>query len=122
MSMPKIVIKRIYEQPQSSDGQRILVDRLWPRGISKAEAALDHWMQEIAPSSELRTWWDHDPKRFEEFAQRYEEELADDDHAEDVTELIDLIHRHDRVTLLYAAKDEDNNQAVVLRDYLRRHS
>lgn len=122
MGRPKIVIKRIYVDADESDGQRVLVDRLWPRGVRKADAKLDHWFKNIAPSAELRTWWDHDPERFDEFAQRYEHELADDEHVDEVRQLIDLIHEHDRVTLLYAAKDETNNQAVVLQDYLRRHS
>lgn len=122
MSTPKIVIKRIYDEPDDMDGKRVLVDRLWPRGMAKESAALDHWFKEIAPSPDLRKWWDHDPERFDEFAQRYEHELADDEHADEVAELIDLIHNSDRVTLLYGAKDESNNHAKVLQDYLRRHS
>lgn len=122
MSRRKIVIKRVYDTPEDSDGQRVLVDRLWPRGMSKEHAELDAWYKNIAPSPELRTWWDHDPARFDEFAQRYEHELSDDDHAQDVTEIIELIHANDRVTLLFAAKDEAVNHAVVLQDYLGRHS
>jgi|SRR5690625_303770 uncharacterized protein YeaO (DUF488 family) len=122
MSRPKIVIKRIYDEVADTDGQRVLIDRIWPRGVSKENAVLDHWFKEVAPSKELRTWFDHDPERFEEFAQRYEEELSDHDHAEEVDQLIELVHDHERVTLLYAAKDENNNHAVVLQDYLRRHS
>lgn len=122
MSEPKIVIKRVYDDVDEADGQRVLVDRLWPRGLSKAQAELDHWFKEVAPSSELRTWFDHDPDRFDEFAKRYEHELDDDAHAEEVDRLIELIHNNDRVTLLYAAKDDDVNHATVLQDYLRRHS
>ena len=122
MGRPKIVIKRIYDDAEDSDGQRVLVDRIWPRGVSKEQAQLDQWMKDIAPSAELRTWWDHDPDRLDEFAQRYEQELSDDDHAEAVDELIDLIHANERVTLLYAAKDEDINHAKVLQNYLRRYS
>lgn len=122
MSSPKIVIKRIYDDADDVDGQRVLVDRLWPRGLSKAQAELDHWFKEVAPSSELRTWFDHDPDRFDEFAKRYEHELDDDAHAEEVDQLIELVHHNDRVTLLYAAKDEHYNHAKVLQDYLRRHS
>lgn len=122
MSSPKIVIKRIYDDADDSDGQRVLVDRMWPRGVSKERAELDHWFKEVAPSPDLRTWWDHDPRRFQEFADRYEQELSDGEHAERVDELIDLVHDHARVTLLYAAKDESVNHARVLQDYLRRHS
>ena len=122
MSRPKIVIKRIYDDAEDTDGQRVLVDRLWPRGLSKDHAHLDDWFKEVAPSPELRTWWDHDPARFDEFAQRYEHELSDDIHADAVEQLIDLIHKNDRVTLLYAAKNESVNHAQVLQDYLRRHS
>lgn len=122
MSNPKIVTKRIYDDADNSDGQRVLVDRMWPRGVSKERAALDHWYKDIAPSPDLRSWWDHDPDSFDEFAHRYEQELSDEDHADAVDQLIELIHDHDRVTLLYAAKDESVNHAQVLQDYLRRHS
>lgn len=122
MSNPKIVIKRIYDDAHDSDGQRVLVDRMWPRGVSKERAELNHWLKDIAPSPGLRTWWDHDPQRFQEFADRYEQELSDEDHTEQVDELIEMVHDHARVTLLYAAKDESVNHARVLQDYLRRHS
>ena len=122
MSRPKIVTKQIYNDADASDGKRVLVDRIWPRGVSKEGAQLDAWLKDIAPSTDLRTWWDHDPDRLEEFADRYEQELSDDDHADAVDELIDLIHDNDRVTLLYAAKDEQINHANILQDYLRRHS
>src|SRR5699024_10702829 len=122
MGKPKIVIKRIYDDADDSDGQRVLVDRMWPRGVSKERAQLDHWFKEIAPSPDLRTWWDHDPDSFDDFAHQYEQELSDEDHAEAVDELVDLIHDHDRVTLLYAANAESVNYERVLQDYLRRHS
>lgn len=122
MVEPKIVIKRVYDDAEHSDGKRVLVDRIWPRGVSKVQAQLDFWLKDIAPSSELRTWWDHDPERLEAFADRYEQELSDDDHAEAVDELIRLVHDNKRVTLLYAAKDERNNHAKILQDYIRRHS
>lgn len=122
MSRPKIVIKRIYDDADDSDGKRVLVDRIWTRGVSKEDAQLDAWLKDIAPSSDLRAWWDHDPDRLEEFAGRYEQELSDDDHADAVDELIDLIHDNERVTLLYAAKDENINHANILQDYLRRYS
>lgn len=122
MSGPKIVIKRIYDEVDDADGQRVLVDRMWPRGVSKKRAQLDHWFKDVAPSTELRSWWDHDADQMDEFADRYEQELSDDRHASQVDELIELIHAHPRVTLLYAAKDEVVNHARVLQDYLRRHS
>lgn len=122
MSRPKIVIKRIYDDADESDGLRVLVDRIWPRGVSKTQAQLDHWIKDIAPSSDLRTWWNHDPDRLSEFAERYEHELSDADHADAIDGLISLIHDNERVTLLYAAKDEDINHARILQNYLRRHS
>ena len=122
MSGPKIVIKRIYDAPGHGDGVRVLVDRLWPRGVSKAHAQLDEWLKEIAPSAELRTWWDHDPSRMDEFSKRYQDELGDSEHAEAAKQLIDIIHGAERVTLLYGAKDPEVNHAVVLQGYLRRHS
>lgn len=107
--------KRIYDDPEPGDGTRILVDRLWPRGVSKADAQLVAWMREIAPSDELRQWYDHDPDRWEAFRAHYRAEL--DDHEEAVDELLD--HAEDGpVTLLYAATDRERNNAVVLREYL----
>ncbi|MBW3087437.1 DUF488 domain-containing protein [Bifidobacterium sp. 82T24] len=111
-----IKVKRIYDEPEPDDGYRILVDRLWPRGMSRQRAALDLWMKDIAPSSELRTWFGHDPARFSEFSQRYREEL--DANAEAVASLLDIILTHETVTLLYAAKNPLINHAVVLRDYM----
>lgn len=122
MSTPKIVIKRIYDDPDDADGVRVLVDRLWPRGVSKDKARLDKWLKQVAPSPDLRTWWDHDPDRFKEFAERYEHELDDEAHRDEISQLIELIHQSERITLLYGAKDENINHAVVLQDYLRRHS
>jgi uncharacterized protein YeaO (DUF488 family) len=108
--MRKIKIKRIYDEPSSDDGYRILVDRLWPRGISKKDANLREWNKEIAPSSELRKWFDH-----KEFAHRYREELKG---KEDVLNELRKIAKNEPVCLLFAAKDPDLNQAVVLRDVL----
>ncbi len=122
MSRPKIVLKRVYDDVADSDGKRILVDRIWPRGISKEQAQLDDWVKDIAPSPDLRRWWDHDPDRMDEFTQRYEQELSDDDHAGAVEKLLELVHNNSRITLVYAAKDETANHARVLQDYLRRHS
>ena len=110
-----IKLKRAYDPPSPDDGTRILVDRLWPRGISKEKAALDRWMKEIAPSTELRTWFGHDPKRWTEFRRRYAEELRE--HRDLVAELRSFA-RQRPLTLVYAAHDETHNDAVVLRDVL----
>ena len=113
--MGKIKIKRIYDEPSDDDGYRILVDRLWPRGVSKDDAKLDEWDKEIAPSSELRKWFDHKEERFEEFSKRYREELKDKEN-----ELGKLreIAKKETLTLLYAAKNSEINQAVVLKEVL----
>jgi uncharacterized protein YeaO (DUF488 family) len=113
---PRIEIKRVYEKPSRTDGVRILVDRLWPRGLKKEDAALDHWAKDLAPSSELRKWFDHKPKRFEEFARRYRDELKHNP----AVETAHSYAKHGHVTLLYAAHDPACNQAVVLADYLRK--
>ncbi len=110
-----IKLKRAYEKPSPADGTRILVDRLWPRGVSKEKASLDGWMKEIAPSTELRKWFAHDPKRWEEFRRRYGEELRG--HPERLEELRSLA-RKGTLTLVYAAHDEAHNDAVVLREVL----
>ncbi|BDR52698.1 hypothetical protein KIM372_06050 [Bombiscardovia nodaiensis] len=111
-----IRMKRVYEAADASDGYRVLVDRLWPRGLSKQKAALDLWLKPIAPSPALRKWWGHDPTTYEAFAQRYRSEL--DDNPEPVELLCKLARQHPRITLLYAAKDPHVNHAVVLRDYI----
>ncbi|MCK9541832.1 MAG: DUF488 domain-containing protein [Novosphingobium sp.] len=110
-----IGLKRIYQTREAGDGQRVLVDRIWPRGISKQAAALDFWLKDIAPGTALRKWFGHDPARFGEFRERYRREL--DANSDAVAELCDLADRGD-VTLLYAAYDERHNQAVVLAEYL----
>ena len=110
-------IKRIYDEPEASDGYRVLVDRLWPRGVSREHARLDEWARELAPSSELRTWFGHDPSRFEEFRRRYLEELAA--HEPKLTELR-RIARDRPLTLVYGARDTEHNDAVVLAELLRR--
>lgn len=112
-----IAIKRIYEAPAATDGYRVLVDRLWPRGISKVKASLGLWLKEIGPSNELRRWFAHDPAKFDEFARRYRDEL---DVNPAVDRLREVIAEYDTVTLLYGAKDAEHNQAVVLREYLLR--
>jgi uncharacterized protein YeaO (DUF488 family) len=117
VSKERVRIKRAYEAPSADDGTRVLIDRLWPRGIGKAEGAVDHWMKEIAPSTELRKWFGHDPARWEEFQRRYRSELKD--HRDELDRLRELARRG-VVTLVYAARDELRNDAVVLRDLLTR--
>ena len=108
-------LKRAYEPAEESDGLRILVDRLWPRGVSKARARIDRWMKDIAPSAELRTWFGHDPARWDEFRKRYRTELAG--HREEIGELRRLA-RSGPVTLVSSARDERHNDAIVLRNLL----
>lgn len=110
-----IRLKRAYEPPARGDGVRILVDRLWPRGVKKEALQLDLWLKDIAPSAELRKWFDHRAERFDEFARRYRKELEANDAA--VAELAPWL-RKGRVTLLYGARDPEHNQAVVLRAWL----
>ena len=112
--MPKPAIKRVYEPPSKRDGLRVLVDRLWPRGLKKSDAALDHWFKEVGPSTALRQWFGHDPAHWPQFRRRYRAELAKNPALE---ELRALVNRR-RVTLLYGAKDDKHNQAVVLAEYL----
>ena len=108
-------IKRIYEPPGPRDGTRVLVDRLWPRGVSKDAAAVDRWMKEVAPSTELRQWFGHDPARWDDFRRRYEAELV---HQPQAIHWLREQGTHGRLTLLYAARDERHNHAVVLREVL----
>ena len=115
-NMQKIKIKRIYEDPSNDDGYRILVDRVWPRGVSKKEAKLDAWMKEIAPSEKLRKWFDHDPEKFEEFAQKYRKELVG---KKACFEEIRQKAKGQTVTLLYGAGDTVHNQARVLQNRLQ---
>ncbi|MCL4693427.1 MAG: DUF488 domain-containing protein [Candidatus Hydrogenedentes bacterium] len=110
-----IWIRRAYDPPTKNDGKRILVDRLWPRGVSKDELSVDSWMKEIAPSNELRKWYGHDPEKWEEFKVRYRKEL--DAQPDAVAELVEYA-KNGRITLIYAAKDTDINNAVALREYL----
>jgi uncharacterized protein YeaO (DUF488 family) len=111
-----IQIKRVYDPPETSDGTRVLVDRLWPRGLRKENAALSCWLKEVAPSPELREWFGHDPQRYREFARRYRAELAS--NKDEVARLGALV-KQGPVTLLYAAHDEGHNHALVLAEYLR---
>ena len=110
-------LKRAYELPAKEDGFRILVDRLWPRGLAKAEAAIGLWLKEIAPSTDLRRWFGHDPQKWAEFRRRYRDEL--DGNAEAVEALRRAIAGKEAVTLLYAAHDHEHNNAVALLDYLK---
>ncbi len=111
-----LAVKRIYEPPAPGDGQRVLVDRIWPRGVSKQDAALTLWLKDVAPSDELRKWFGHEPGRWSEFQQRYRVEL--DGNEEAVARLRALL-REAKVTLLYGAHDEEHNNAVALAGYLR---
>ena len=112
-----IRLKRAYEPADAGDGVRLLVDRLWPRGVSKERAALDDWLKDIAPSTELRQWLGHDPDRWPEFQRRYRAELRE--HAEELNRIRAMARTH-TVTLVYSAHDEEHNDAVVLRDVLLR--
>lgn len=108
-------LKRAYEPAKANDGTRILVDRLWPRGVSKAAAGIDEWMKEVAPSTELRKWFGHEPTRWNEFQRRYRSELRQHDGA---LARIRALAKAQTVTLVYSAHDEQHNDAVVLRDVL----
>lgn len=111
----EIRLKRAYERPADSDGVRVLVDRLWPRGLSKDEVAADLWLKEVAPSEQLRRWFGHDPRRWERFRAKYRAELAG---LPDILALLDGLRHRGPVTLVYGARDEAHNQAVVLREAL----
>jgi uncharacterized protein YeaO (DUF488 family) len=115
ISANSVRLKRAYEAPAASDGRRLLVDRLWPRGLSKTEAAIDEWVKEIAPSTGLRKWFGHDPARWDEFRRRYAEEIAG--HA-DLLAHLRALARKGPVTLVYSARDEIHNDAVVLRQVM----
>lgn len=111
-----VQLKRIYEPPRPSDGYRILVDRLWPRAVSKQRAHIALWLKEIGPSTPLRKWFGHDPQRWPEFQRRYREELRD--QSDLLAQIEKLENEHGTVTLVYSARDEKHNQAIVLRDLL----
>lgn len=117
----ELKLERIYDKPQDMSGYRILVDRLWPRGISKVNAKLDEWEKEIAPSKELRSWFSHDPEKFPAFKDKYVAELDQNPQTADFIKLINDKLKAGNVILLYGAKDRENNQAVVLKQYLERH-
>lgn len=115
MTRLRISLKRVYEAPSDEDGLRILVERLWPRGLSKAEAAIDHWLKAVAPTPQLRTWFGHRPERWAAFRQRYRAELLENAVTVDV---LRQLCAGRQVTFVYAARDVDRNGAIVLRDFL----
>ena len=110
-----IAAKHIYEDPANNDGYRVLVNRIWPWGVSKDDAKLDDWLKKIAPSDELRKWFDHDPDKFDEFKKRYKKEL---DERVDKPEQLAKKSTEKKITLLYGAKDEEHNHAVVLKEII----
>jgi uncharacterized protein YeaO (DUF488 family) len=114
-----IKLKRVYEKPTPDDGLRVLVDRLWPRGLSKDRAAVDLWLKEAAPSPELRTWFHHDPARWPQFQQRYRAELREN---QDALKLLKRKCKEGTVTLVHAARDQEHNGAVALKRFLDRWS
>jgi uncharacterized protein YeaO (DUF488 family) len=115
--MVSIWIRRAYEEPTRNDGYRVLVDRVWPRGVSKEELEIDDWIRDLAPSTRLRQWFDHDPARWEEFQRRYFQELRGKEGA--IRDLLERIQRG-RVTLVFGARDPDHNNAVALRAFLEK--
>lgn len=115
-----IRIKRAYEPAAKSDGYRVLVDRVWPRGISKDELQLDEWAKEIAPSTKLRQWFGHEPERWSEFQKRYRAELRDPHQKQRLRDVLASVKGSEAITLVYSAKDEEHNQAIVLCDVLRK--
>jgi uncharacterized protein YeaO (DUF488 family) len=116
--MAKIRLKRAYDEPSPDDGLRVLVERLWPRGLTKERAAVDLWVKDLAPSPELRRWYHHDPALWEEFQKRYRAELR---QKKDLVEELRQKAGGGTVTFVYAARDEEHNSALVLKDYLEHH-
>jgi len=116
--MKDIILKRAYDKPARNDGYRLLVDRIWPRGVSKEDAKLDDWQKELAPSTELRKWFGHEAERFGEFKKRYKNELKKQQQA---LAAINKIREDKRLCLVYGAKDKEHNQAVVLKEVLENN-
>ena len=114
----RICIKRVYEAASPDDGERILVDRLWPRGLSKEKAAIDIWEKDVAPSAALRKWFGHDPDKFDDFRNKYRKELEDNPAIKRFEGMNHHFGKDKKVTLLFGAKDETHNQAAVLKEYL----
>ncbi|QDP98143.1 DUF488 family protein [Microlunatus elymi] len=115
----KAEVRRVYDEPQDDDGRRVLVDRLWPRGVSKERADLTEWCKEVAPSTELRKWYGHVPERFDEFSRRYRSELEDADHADALKHLQELASKG-KLTLLTGTKEPEISEAAVLADLLNK--
>jgi uncharacterized protein YeaO (DUF488 family) len=115
---PEVRLRRVYDNPSPEDGTRVLVDRIWPRGLAKARAGIDEWAKAVAPSTELRRWYGHEPGRFEEFRRRYQAELAEPERQAALRHLGELA-RSGRLTLVTATRDLDHSQAAVLADQLR---
>jgi uncharacterized protein YeaO (DUF488 family) len=113
-----IKLKRVYENPSPKDGLRVLVERLWPRGLTKERAAVNLWLKDVAPSPELRKWFGHDPARWEQFQERYRQELRE---KKDAVRLLKEKGKENTVTLVYAARDEDHNGALALKKFLQGH-
>ena len=111
-----IQLKRVYEEPSDKDGLRVLVERLWPRGVTKERAAVDLWLKDVAPSPELRKWFGHDPARWEQFQERYQKELR---KQEEAVQLLKQKGKEGTVTLVYAARDEEHNGALALKRFLQ---
>ncbi len=114
--MSEIVIKRVYEDYAKADGYRILVDRLWPRGVKKEDAHLDLWLKEIAPTNELRKWYGHEVEKWEKFSEKYWTEINENNTSSE--KLLEIVKNKSKVTLLFGAKDKEHNQAVVLKKWL----
>lgn len=118
MAGAQVRVRRVYEPPERGDGTRVLVDRIWPRGLTKAKAALDEWCKDVAPSPELRKWYGHDPDRFEDFGHRYRAELKDGQRADALAHLRELA-KDGQLTLLTATREPEISEAVVLAGLLR---
>ena len=114
-----IKIKRIYDPVSKDDGKRILVDRLWPRGVKKEKAAIDEWLKDIAPSDELRKWFSHDPEKWQEFKKRYKKELSDSDKV-DLVKKLKVEAKKGTITFLFAAKDTEHDNAMVLKEVISK--
>lgn len=116
-----IRLKRIYDDIEDETGVRVLTDRIWPRGISKEKANLDYWLKEVAPTNELRKWFNHDTKLYGAFKEKYEKELRENqDQKEAFDELREITKNNDEILLLFGAKDEEHNQAVILKELLEK--
>jgi uncharacterized protein YeaO (DUF488 family) len=115
----QISTKRAYEKPGKQDGMRVLVDRIWPRGIGKDEAHIDRWLKDVAPTTELRKWFNHEPQKWKEFKNKYFQEL--EGKSEALEELLEMVHGG-RITLVYGAKDQQHNNAIALKEYLENRT